>query len=129
MKHKSVNDSKTCIWCGLCKPLVAFSRKKNARQSFCKECAKQYRLQLRYGISIADYEELLKSQNYVCAICGKPEIARRKSGISTSLAVDHNHQTGQVRGLLCLRCNTVVGNLESNLGDAVMTYLAKWEAA
>jgi hypothetical protein len=50
------------------------------------------------GIDTDLYEQLLASQNGGCAICGNPPKTRR-------LSVDHNHRTGQVRGLLCFRCN------------------------
>lgn len=58
------------------------------------------RLQKTYGISLAQYEEMLASQNDGCAICGYvPKPGKRR------LAVDHCHKTKQVRGLLCMRCN------------------------
>lgn len=60
------------------------------------------RLMYTYGISLADYNRLLTSQNNSCAICGKPPLKRK-------LAVDHNHASQRVRGLLCFRCNTLLG--------------------
>lgn len=60
------------------------------------------RLMYTYGISSADYDRLLKEQNNSCAICHKlPE--------KVKLSVDHNHANGRVRGLLCFRCNTLLG--------------------
>lgn len=56
----------------------------------------------RYGITRADYENMYHTQGGVCAICSKPPI-------KTRLSVDHNHDTGQVRGLLCRPCNSVLG--------------------
>ncbi len=50
----------------------------------------------------AQYDAMLASQGALCAICRKPEFGRR-------LAVDHDHATGRVRGLLCTRCNTGLG--------------------
>lgn len=55
-----------------------------------------------------DYDKLLATQNGVCAICIKPPKTR-------ALAVDHDHNTGVVRGLLCGKCNTGLGLL----GDTV----------
>lgn len=51
-------------------------------------------------------------QNGVCKICGKPETALKKSSYTQpkALAVDHDAVTGKVRGLLCQRCNTGIGN-------------------
>lgn len=52
----------------------------------------------KYGITLADYNDILNAQNGRCAIClCKPR--------TKNLAVDHNHGTGEVRGLLCYRCN------------------------
>ena len=70
----------------------------------------QYReLQRKYGLSkfnltIEDYDCLLNLQNGVCAICGQEESIPNKR-----LAVDHDHKTGEVRGLLCTSCNTKLG--------------------
>ena len=76
---------------------------------------KEYRLRTQYGISYARYCEMLADQGGVCAICRRPESRRskRKVGVEISpLVVDHNHQTGAVRALLCHRCNAAVGFLE-----------------
>ena len=62
------------------------------------EYARAMRLKHRYGITINDFDRMLKKQNGVCAICGKPPKNRR-------LDIDHCHKTGKVRGLLCHRCN------------------------
>jgi hypothetical protein len=64
-----------------------------------------------YGITVEDYETMLANQNGVCKICNRP----CKSG--KSLAVDHCHETGKVRGLLCAKCNTNLGRIEAYLRD------------
>lgn len=53
-----------------------------------------------YGISVAQYNELLEKQNHSCALCGKHEDQEKHN-----LCVDHNHITGEIRGLLCRYCN------------------------
>lgn len=64
-----------------------------------------------YGISPGQYEELLTSQGEKCAICGESETARNTGGKTVkTLAVDHCHKTGKVRGLLCHKCNTGLGS-------------------
>jgi len=63
-----------------------------------------------YGLSLDDYDVMLKAQNGVCAICGNQETDRDKQTNKVRcLAVDHCHETGEVRGLLCRRCNTGLG--------------------
>lgn len=57
-------------------------------------------LRLKYGITLEQYNELLSGQNDCCAIC-----ERHKDEFKINLAVDHNHSTGEVRGLLCSYCN------------------------
>src|SRR5271165_2557013 len=63
----------------------------------------------RYGIDINDYNELLSKQNSCCANCGRNQIE-----FTRALAVDHNHKTGKIRGLLCNGCNTALGLLKEN---------------
>jgi hypothetical protein len=57
-----------------------------------------------YGITLEQYETMLKHQNGKCQICRKESKGRR-------LAIDHDHVTGIVRGLLCVGCNTLIGKL------------------
>lgn len=52
-------------------------------------------------------------QNGVCAICSEPE-TRKMKGTPAALCVDHNHETGEIRGLLCNRCNRTIGLLEDD---------------
>jgi hypothetical protein len=74
----------------------------------------------KYGIGVDDYDRLFESQNGVCALCNKPESARDKwTGKVRRLAIDHCHETGQVRGLLCYRCNHITGCLGDNLEAAL----------
>ena len=69
-------------------------------------------LKSKYGITLEDYNKMLLAQNSLCAICGKRD-TRNKS--MPNLAVDHCHQTGKVRGLLCDRCNFSLGGFEDNI--------------
>lgn len=61
----------------------------------------------KYGLSAEQYDAMLRRQNGVCAICGKPETSRK----TKLLSVDHDHRTNRVRGLLCTRCNVAIGLL------------------
>jgi hypothetical protein len=67
------------------------------------------KLRSAYGITLDDYEAMSERQGGVCAICGQPERAMHKNGAYRRLAVDHCHETGVVRGLLCSRCNPMIG--------------------
>jgi len=69
-----------------------------------KDKAKDYKLKKFYGISLNDYKKMLRKQNYKCALCNK----KRK------LHVDHDHDTGNVRELLCSSCNTKLGFYEKS---------------
>lgn len=85
------------------------------------------RLRHFFGISAADYDAKLATQSGVCAICGRPETKHNQSGLM-SLAVDHNHTTGQIRGLLCYRCNTTLGGLDEDTAimRAMIDYLHRY---
>lgn len=72
---------------------------------------KDCKLRLYYGISLEEYNKLLEKQNGKCAICNlTPEVCNK----GRYLCVDHNHQTGKVRGLLCNTCNRAIGLLKDN---------------
>lgn len=60
-------------------------------------------LKKRYGITLQEYDNMLAAQDGVCAICGKE---CRKNMF---LSVDHDHETGAIRGLLCDDCNNGLG--------------------
>ena len=71
-----------------------------------------------YGITLEEYDELSAYQNYVCAIC------LEVCNTGQPLSVDHCHDTNEVRGLLCRRCNVAIGKLKSvELLDRAIEYL------
>jgi len=57
---------------------------------------------------------MFKKQNGVCAICKQPETRKRHNKVD-NLSVDHDHSTGKIRGLLCYRCNLLIGLFKNNL--------------
>ena len=68
-----------------------------------------------YGLAMDEYDGLLDRQGGVCAICRNPETAMSKTGDRVRrMVVDHDHETGRVRGLLCTACNTGVGCFRDN---------------
>jgi len=62
-----------------------------------------YRLKANYNMTLTEYDEICEKQGGVCAICGKPNKGGKR------LRVDHNHDTDEVRGLLCDYCNIGIG--------------------
>ena len=67
----------------------------------------------KYGLTLEDYIARWHAQAGLCAICARPETAMR-GGVLKMLAVDHDHATGRVRGLLCFRFNMALGFLDDN---------------
>lgn len=102
-----------CLICKQRKPLKDFTKNKSKTWGYdyeCKKCRAEIKrdkmLHLkRFGIKKDEYFTLLDAQNGVCAICGRKD--------KNALAVDHNHETGKIRSLLCRRCNILVGYIES----------------
>lgn len=66
-----------------------------------------------FGITLAEYGDMLLAQGGVCATCKKPETQTRHGKVK-ALSVDHDHVTGKVRGLLCGHCNTALGKVGDN---------------
>ena len=94
--------------------------KERLKASFAdfKEKRKNRLLLKDFGITIHQYKEILSKQNNVCKICNKEDPIR-------NLAVDHCHQTGKIRGLLCQKCNTSLGNFQDSIEilEAAIRYL------
>jgi|ERR1700677_1336870 len=86
----------------------------------------------RFGLSVDWYVAKEKEQDGTCALCHSPESnkCRVSTGELRGLSIDHDHETNQVRGLLCFRCNTALHQLEKHgLGwaDAAVAYLKKYK--
>ncbi|MCP4341354.1 MAG: hypothetical protein GY799_21365 [Desulfobulbaceae bacterium] len=75
----------------------------------CKECERWYQIERNFNITKGDYLDLLLQQSGDCAICGISLEAYRQQGYRDWFAVDHDHQTNEVRGLLCDQCNRGLG--------------------
>ena len=69
-------------------------------------------LRTTYGLVREAYTALLKKQRGACSICRQPETLKKRGRI-VRLAVDHDHLSGKVRGLLCARCNMALGQFHS----------------
>lgn len=89
---------------------------------FCSGCNRRY---LRFNMTPDDFEAILQLQHGRCAICGcVPQDQLNRS--RESFCVDHNHQTGEARGLLCVSCNAGIGQLQESqeLLQRAIKYLA-----
>lgn len=87
---------------------------------------KDSKLKRKFGLSITEYDAMFAAQNSLCAICNKSEKAiDKRTNKPRALAVDHCHLTGNIRQLLCNRCNHVLGLIEDNLDmcDRIKEYL------
>ena len=124
-------ESKICGYCKHRLPISVFHKKptnaiypKDGFQWACKKCNNEKRKHRRkqnpdlrkhealrdnFGITLDEYKAKLLQQRGVCAICGQPEMATFRGKVKT-LSVDHNHKTNLIRGLLCDKCNHLLGN-------------------
>lgn len=130
---------KLCKDCNLTFPEENFYSKHNN----CKSCNNKKRLihkrnnpdktkaalrkgwyKRKYGLSLEEREELLKSTNYSCAICN-----RHFDTFERGLHIDHNHETGKVRSVLCPSCNLGLGSFkdDASLLKVAASYLEKYE--
>jgi hypothetical protein len=94
------------------RPQIRRRRKAWRRLNRAKIQAQQRAQLLRkYGLNSEDYEQLLARQEGRCAIClTRPQLLKGRHGVvRRRLCIDHDHETGRVRGALCPRCNLVIG--------------------
>lgn len=154
-KKQYADDLQFCTMCKVTKPLVEFYKSKSRPRGVSNECKvcsrirnkrryeankdackrravewwrknpdkrevvyRRNRLKDAYGLSLETWDAMHAAQNGTCKICGEQERSRR-------LAVDHCHDTGAVRGLLCTRCNTALGLIKDSpqLAEKLAEYL------
>ena len=127
---------KRCADCKTFKPVTEFPRNKNTKDGYhcyCKACnnartyesrqrlhggSRHYHLMHRYGIGADDFDELVRRQGGVCPICGRADPEH----------VDHSHDTGAVRGILCFNCNGGLGQFRDD-ADALRAAAAYLEVS
>ena len=105
-----------CYTCGVSKHVSEFHPNKMNRtglSSNCHACKRAREIERRYGITQADYDDILVEQKDRCAICltDEPPVS---AGVRERWHIDHDHETGQVRGLLCRGCNLMLGHAREN---------------
>ncbi len=109
-------NSHRCPSCGVTKPVEDFprdKRRRSGRACYCKPChneknrhskqrnggARRYHLRKRYGVEPAQVETMVAEQGGMCVVCR----------VNVATQVDHDHETGRVRGILCGDCNNGLG--------------------
>lgn len=123
-------ETKICRDCKIEKSVSEFTPHKRDRYTpYCKPCnalrTKTYRSKLdpqtlkaqkrrhhlksAYGITLEEYDQMFAAQNGLCGICGEPPTPLNTRPVG--LVVDHDHTTGNNRGLLCDTCNRAIGML------------------
>lgn len=98
---------------------TACKTKARGRSAAGQQSVRKWQFKTKYGVSIEDYESLREGQGRGCAICGRVDPIGRVSqfGPDYWLHVDHDHETGNVRGLLCSNCNQAIGLLGENVDN------------
>ena len=155
MARGLVTQTKFCYRCDSAKPLSEFAKDRSTKtglSAYCRDCRgkmkteqdnrkrridPEWREMMKekdrnryykrtYGISLAEYDELLEHQKGVCAICGKENNTNYGRAHNGRLCVDHCHESGEIRGLLCGSCNAALGHFKDNkdLLKKAMKYLA-----
>jgi hypothetical protein len=137
---------KQCVDCKKYKNLNNFyfaNKRTGILTSTCKECNKKRAtnfgrkhpekrknsyLKHKYGITLEQHKQMLKESNGLCEICGKEEIRKGIKGKVINLSIDHNHQSGKIRGLLCQNCNSSLGALKEDIKilENMINYLKKY---
>lgn len=101
-------------------------RWRKANPEKAKAIDRRNKLKQHYGVSVEMYNQKVKEQGGLCAICKKPQDIRFNSD---NLSVDHDHEHGRLRELLCTSCNCMIGYAGDNpdlLLEAAQ-YLKKWK--
>ncbi len=139
-------DEKTCPKCRVSKDKKEFGKDSATAKgisSWCKSCKKAWRSQWRkenpekvkaqdfksdlkkhYGITSEQYYQMIEDQKNCCACCGQSA-----ENFKRGLHVDHDHTTGQVRGLLCTECNPGLGYFQESTErlEMAIAYLKKFK--
>jgi hypothetical protein len=102
-------ETKRCKHCN--DDLATVTHDTNATQ--CSRC-RNYKH--RYGVHGGTVDKMFESQGGKCYLCDK-EMERYSGRKKNAMHLDHNHETGEIRSLLCMKCNTMVGVIEANKVD------------
>lgn len=104
------NGPRRTVRCSMCQALRADDN--GPHQAYCPRCAYIWRLKYKYGITPEGYQAMIEAQGGGCAICGISQSQLWKDDWNHPLEIDHCHDTGRVRGLLCSSCNVSLGRFK-----------------
>ena len=113
-KSGATDDPRECAQCGKTyrprtrRPSIYCSPECNGAARTASGRQRRSHLKVKFGITPEDYGQMLAAQGDGCAICGNGR--NRNSPSREYLHIDHDHETGRVRGILCDRCNQVLGH-------------------
>lgn len=112
------NGLKKCSSCQEVKTINNYVHCHNAKDNYsqqCNECHRYRRYIRLYNLNLEDYNNMLKKQDYKCAICERTtnELIKLDPRVN-HLAIDHCHKTGKIRKLLCAQCNTAIGRFRDD---------------
>lgn len=139
-RSHGVPELKRCRTCNVVKPASEFTLNSQSRDGLwfrCAECNREHgkaryerekhnrpwlerHLRRSYGITVEQYESMLAAQGGVCAICGGPQTGK-------NWHVDHDHETGEVRGILCHGCNHALGGARDNPDTLIAAAKYLWK--
>lgn len=130
----TIIQNKKCPKCNVSKDTNDFHKNRSTKDGFariCRDCKnsmardrrekfplskRESDLKRRYGMSLTEYDNLYEKQGGVCAICSNKETAiHSNTGRKKMMSVDHCHKTGEIRGLLCSKCNRGIGYFNDNI--------------
>lgn len=107
-KSKYVAKFRKCTTCKKVKPAKDFHKNKGKRGGLCegcKDCRNRQIVEKRHGLENGGLKEMKEKCDYKCEICMK----------KLPLAVDHCHESGKIRGMLCINCNNGLGRFKDNV--------------
>lgn len=125
-KSAKKDNWRLCILCYRVRTNKSTKKYLKKRRKEDKDFDRSRHLKADYSITIEEYDIMFEEQEGVCKICGNKETRKNQHGIKR-LAVDHNHITGKIRGLLCSCCNMAIGALDVDTqGDKLLIKAAAY---
>lgn len=96
-----------CSMCGI-------ERDEQVHQAYCPNCLYAWQIKRKYGLAMDEYIAMLEIQGGGCSICGARQSQLWREVVRQPLLIDHDHETGKVRGLLCDHCNRGLGQFRDD---------------